>query len=69
MCRIDGNGNPLQCSCLEKSHGQKSLASYILWGHKESDITEQLTLSTLSTFLNTYTYTLNTYIHIYQAPS
>ena len=24
-----GNGNPLQYSCLEKSHGQRSLASYI----------------------------------------
>ena len=23
-----GNGNPLQCSCLKKSHGQRSLAGY-----------------------------------------
>ena len=24
----EGNGNPLQRSCLEKSHGQRSLAGY-----------------------------------------
>ena len=26
-------------------HGQRSLASYSLWGHKDLDMTEQLTLS------------------------
>ena len=26
------NGNPLLYSCLEKSHGLRSLASYSLWG-------------------------------------
>ena len=36
----DGNGNPLQYSCLEKFHGQRSLAGYSPWGHKESDMTE-----------------------------
>ena len=31
-----GNDNPLQCSCLENSHGQRSLAGYYSsWGHKE----------------------------------
>ena len=35
-----GNRKPLQYSCLRKSHGQRSLASYSPWGHKESDITE-----------------------------
>ena len=35
-------GNPLQYSCLENPHGQRSLAGYSLWGHKESDMTEQL---------------------------
>ena len=34
----DGNGNPLQYSCLENSMDR-------LWGHKESDTTERLTLS------------------------
>ena len=29
-------------------HGQRSLASYSTWGHKESDITEQLTLFILN---------------------
>ena len=36
----DRNGNPLQYSCLEKFHGQRSLAGYSPWGHKESDLTE-----------------------------
>ena len=35
------NGNPLQYSCLEKSHGQKNMVGYGSWDHKESDITEQ----------------------------
>ena len=34
----DGNGNPLQYSCLERS-----LTGYSPLGHKESDMTEQLT--------------------------
>ena len=27
-------------SCLENPHGQRSLAGYSPWGHKESDTTE-----------------------------
>ena len=38
----EGNGNPLQYSCLGKSHGQRRLAGYSPWGHI-SDITERLT--------------------------
>ena len=34
--------NPLQYSCLENPHGLRSLTSYIPWGCKESDTTEQL---------------------------
>ena len=34
----EGNGNPLQYSCLE-SHGQRSLASYSPQGHKGLDTT------------------------------
>ena len=30
-----GNDNPFQYSCLEKFHGQRSLAGYSPWGHKE----------------------------------
>ena len=36
-----GNGNPLQYSCLGEFHGQRSLAGYSPWGHKESDMTEE----------------------------
>ena len=35
-----GNGNPLQYFCLDNSHGQRSLADYSPWGHKELDTTE-----------------------------
>ena len=34
------HGNPLQCSCLENPHGQRSLAGYILYGRKGSDMTK-----------------------------
>ena len=37
-----GHGNPLQYSCLENPHGQRSLVSCSPWGHKESDRTEPL---------------------------
>ena len=37
-----GNGNPLQYSCLENPHGQRSLVGYSPWGCKESDTTEWL---------------------------
>ena len=37
-----GHGNPLQYSCLENPHGQRSLVGYSPWGHKESDTTEWL---------------------------
>ena len=39
---IGGYGNPLQYSCLERPHGQRSLARYSPQGDKDSDITEQL---------------------------
>ena len=35
-----GHGNPLQYSCLETPHGQRSLVDCSPWGHKESDKTE-----------------------------
>ena len=34
------HGNPLQYSCLESPHGQRSLIGYSPWDHKESDMTE-----------------------------
>ena len=36
-----GNGNPLLYSWLGSPIGQRSLAGYSLWGHNESDTTEQ----------------------------
>jgi len=38
----EGYSTTLQYSCLEKSHGQRSLVGYSLWGRKESDTTERL---------------------------
>ena len=40
-----GYGNPLQYSCLENPHGQRSLEGCSPWGHKESDTTERLSTS------------------------
>ena len=40
-----GSGYPLQYSCLENPHGQRSLAGYSLWGHRESETTEQLSIA------------------------
>ena len=37
-----GHGNPLQYSCLENPHGQRSLMDYSPWGCKELDMFEQL---------------------------
>ena len=45
-------GSPLQCSCLENPHGQRSLVGYSLWGHKELDTTKWL-----STHTHTHTHT------------
>ena len=38
-CLGEGNGNPLQCSCLENP-GTGSLVGCCLWGRTESDTTE-----------------------------
>ena len=35
-----GHGSPLQYSCLDNPHGQRSLVGYSPWGHKESDMTD-----------------------------
>ena len=39
-CTGEGNGNPLQCSCLGESQERGSLVGCRLWGHTESDTTE-----------------------------
>ena len=44
----EGNGNPLQHSCLKNSMDRGDWqATYRPWGHKESDTTEQLTFHPL----------------------
>ena len=44
----EGNGNPLQYSCLENSlDGLKSLVGYSPWGRKESERTERLHFTSL----------------------
>ena len=37
-----GHRDPVQFSCLENTHGQRSLVDYSPWGCKELDTTEQL---------------------------
>ena len=38
----ESNGTPLQYSCLEKSHGRRSLVGCSPWGCYKSDMTEGL---------------------------
>ena len=40
-----GHNYPLQYSCPENPHGQRSLVGYSLWGHKELDTIELLSSS------------------------
>ena len=40
----EGMANPLQYSCLENPHRQRSLADCRPWGHKELDMTNQLSM-------------------------
>ena len=40
----EGNGNPTPVFLPGEFHGQRSLVDYSPWGHKESDMTERLTL-------------------------
>ena len=35
----EGNGYPLQYSCLENRHGRRTLTGYNPWGRKELDTT------------------------------
>ena len=39
-CTGEGNGNPLQCSCLENPRDRGALGGCRLWGRTESDTTE-----------------------------
>ena len=45
-CPGEVNGNQPQYSCLPgELYGQRSLLGYSPWGRKDSDMTEQLTLT------------------------
>ena len=46
----EGNGNPLQSSCLENLCGQRNLAGCSKWGCKELDTTEWLSAHTVKDF-------------------
>ena len=48
-----GNGNPIQYSCLENPHGQRSLVGYSPWGCKELDMTQQTKNFSFTVFNNT----------------
>ena len=43
-----GHGKLLQYSFLDDPHGQRRLAGYSPWGHKESDMTELLSMVTFN---------------------
>ena len=47
-CIGEGNGNPLQCSCLENPRDGGALVGCRLWGHTESDRLKQLSSSSSS---------------------
>ena len=49
-----GQGNPLQCSCLENPHGNRSLTGYSPWGCTELDMTEWLSAHTQSRHWQTF---------------
>ena len=53
----EGNGNPLQYSCLENPHGQRSLAGYSQWSRKMSDKTERLSTAHIYIYIYIYIYT------------
>ena len=50
----EGDGTPLQYSCLEKSHGWRSLVGCSPWGRKESDMTERLPFHALEKEMATH---------------
>ena len=49
-----GHGNLLQYSHLENPHGQRSLAGYSPRSHKESDMTERLSVTQSQYMFSTY---------------
>ena len=64
----EGNGNPLQYSCLENLHGQRGLAGCSSQGCKESDMTEELTKHTIA-YSKPILYIWKFLVHILLKPS
>ena len=48
---LGGGCNPLQYSCLENPHGQRSLIGYSPWDHKELDMTKHSIAHDIHCFL------------------
>ena len=58
-----GHGNPLQYSCLENPHGQRSLAVCSPWAHKESDMIERLSAQHM--YLSIYVFKVCIHIYVF----
>ena len=65
----EGNGYPLQYSCLENSMDRGVLVGYSPWDHKESDMTEQLTHTLTHTHTHIHIHCLTNKVKNYQAGS
>ena len=59
----EGNGNPLQYSCLENPMDRGTWLGYSPWGRKESDTTEQLHSLTQEIIIHELNRNHETYIH------
>ena len=59
----EGNGNPLQYSCLENPMMDKPGRLYSPWGHKESDMTEQLLIYLLFIILASVFWCCDLHLH------
>ena len=52
-----GHGNPLQYSCLQNPHGQRSLVGYGRRGHKDSNMTEHLSTAHSTCYILEHAFT------------
>ena len=57
-----GNVNLLQYSCLGKSHGHRDLEGYSPWSHKESDMTERLSVHACMQSCLIYSFLLGSFL-------
>ena len=61
----EGNGLPTPVFLPGEVQGQKSLAGHSPWSHKESDTTEQLTLSLYNIYIYILLYSFFKWIRLY----